>query len=371
VDVRCRGIAPLGAEGEQESAMPNLYKRGETWWARFKVRGIEYRRSLRTSTRSDAERRLKALKKDIEEEARFGILPPQSWQDVVLSWSAHATGDLSPKTLKRYLVSLRQCDQWLHGEQIQRIDIQKLREMVKGRKVAGASTATIRRDLTAISSVIDHAIDEGWAEENPTLTLRHRRMREKRDPIVLPDEAEIALVKSAAPSRFADAMDFARETGMREDEIFGLTWKQLRDDITIYGKRNRLRVIPYTRRAKKIAERQPRHIKSQYVFWHSDGERWKSPASRFGDIRRRVARKAAQAGDGFTGFRFHDLRHLYAVEYLKAGKGSLYDLQHLLGHASVKTTEIYLAFLTPEQKKAAMHGVAQKAAQKQRFTENG
>ena len=129
--------------------MPNLYKRGETWWARFKVRGIEYRRSLRTSARADAERRLKALKKDIEEEARFGILPPQSWQDVVLSWNAHATGDLSPKTLKRYLVSLRQCDQWLNGQQIQRIDIQKLRELVKGRRVAGASTARTYAQLIA------------------------------------------------------------------------------------------------------------------------------------------------------------------------------------------------------------------------------
>jgi integrase/recombinase XerD len=208
--------------------MPNLYKRGETWWARFKVRGIEYRRSLRTATRSDAERRLKALKKDIEEEARFGILPPQSWQDVVLSWNAHAVSDLSPKTLKRYLVSLRQCDQWLNGQQIQRIDIQKLREMVKGRRINGASTATIRRDLTAISGVIDHAIDEGWTDENPTLTLRHRRMREKRDPIVLPDEAEIALVKAQRLHRFADAMDFARETGMREDEIFGLKWSSSR-----------------------------------------------------------------------------------------------------------------------------------------------
>jgi hypothetical protein len=40
------------------------------------------------------------------------------------------------------------------------------------------------------------------------------------------------------------------------------------------------------------------------------------------------------------------------------------------GHASVKTTEIYLAFLTPEQKKVAMHGVSQKRAQQQRFAEN-
>jgi integrase/recombinase XerD len=345
--------------------MPNLYKRGETWWARFKVSGVEYRRSLRTSVRTEAERRLKSLKKDIENEALFNIGPPQTWQAVVLSWNTHATGDLSPKTLKRYLTSLKQVRPWLDGLEIRRIDIAKLREVVKGRRVSGSTTATIKRDLTAISGVIDHAIDEGWVEENPTLTLRHRRMREKRHPIVLPDEEEIALVKAKAPSRFADAMDFARETGMREEEIFGLTWKQIGPDtVTIYGKRNRLRVIPLSRRARRIAERQARHIRAPYVFYHGDGERWKSPASRFGDIRRRVARKAAH---GFRGFRFHDLRHLYAVEYLKAGRGSLYDLQKLLGHASVKTTEIYLAFLTPEQAKLAMHGVAQKAAQEQRF----
>lgn len=348
--------------------MPNLYKRGETWWARFKVSGVEYRRSLRTATRSEAERRLKGLKKDIENEALFGISPPQSWQAVVLSWNAHAVGDLSPKTVKRYLTSLKQVRPWLDGIEIRRIDIAKLREMVKGRRVNGATTATIKRDLTAISGVIDHAIDEGWTEENPTLTLRHRRMKEKREPIRLPDEEEIVLVKAGAPERFADAMDFARETGMREDEIFGLSRKQIgADSITIYGKRNRLRVIPYTRRARKILERQPAYIGSQYVFWHGAGQRWSSPASRFGDIRRRVARKAAH---GFRGFRFHDFRHLYAVEYLKAGKGSLYDLQQLLGHASVKTTEIYLAFLTPEQKKVAMHGVSQKRAQQQRFAEN-
>jgi integrase/recombinase XerD len=361
----------VGAKGEQESAMPNLYKRGETWWARFKVAGTEYRRSLRTSVRSDAERRLKALKKDVEEEARFGILPPQSWQDAVLSWNTHAVGDLSPKTLKRYLTSLRQVDKWLNGVELRRLDTATLRELVKGRRVSGATTATIKRDLTAISSVIDHAIDEGWAEENPTLTIRHRRMREKRDPIVLPDDGEIEIMKAACTSRFADAIDFARETGMREDEIFGLTWKQINtDSVVIYGKRKRLRVIPLSRRARKIAERQARHIKSPYVFYYGDGERWKSPASRFGNVRRSVARKAAQRGEEFTGFRFHDLRHLYAVDYLRAGKGSLYDLQQLLGHASVKTTEIYLAFLTPEQKKAAMHGVSQKAAQVQRFAEN-
>lgn len=347
--------------------MPNLYKRGETWWARFKVRGVEYRQSLRTTARSEAERRLSALRKDVEREALFGITPEQTWQAAVLAWNANAASDLAEATHKRYLASLKMLHPFLDGLHLRAVTIEKLREIIRGRKLQGAKTATIRRDLTAMSGVLDYAIGEGWIDENPTLTVRHKRMKERRLPITLPLEEEIALVKQGAPDRFADAMDFAREGGMREEEIFGLKRTQIgRDTITIRGKRGRIRVIPYTRRMRRIVERQPAYIGSPYVFWHSDGQRWKSPASRFGDIRRRVAQKAAH---GFTGFRFHDLRHLYAVEYLQAGKGSIYDLQHLLGHESVKTTEIYLAFLTPEQKKAAMHTVAQYGAQEQRFSE--
>ena len=88
-------------------------------------------------------------------------------------------------------------------------------------------SATIRRDLTAISPVLDYAIGEGWIQENATLTVRHKRMRERRDPIVLPTEAAMKAMLEASPDRFADAMEFARETGMRQDEIFGLTRRQV------------------------------------------------------------------------------------------------------------------------------------------------
>ena len=167
----------------------------------------------------------------------------------------------------------------------------------------------------------------------------------------------MAAMIAASPSRFADAIEFARETGMRQDEIFGLTRRQVGvGEITIKGKGRKLRVIPLTAQAKRILDRQAQHISSPFLFWHTDGRRWTSPSSRFGDIQRRVAQKAAREKREFNPFRFHDLRHLYAVEYLRAEKGSLYDLQKLLGHTSVKTTEIYLEFLTPEQVKSAQHG---------------
>ncbi len=337
--------------------MANLYKRGEKWWARFKVSGKEYRRSLHTAVKAEAERRLKAVRKEIEDEVLFGIGPPMSWQTAVMAWNQQATADLSPKTVTRYLVSLRQCHAALEGVDLRKIDVPKLRELVRARRLTGATTATIRRDLTAISSVLDYAIGEGWILENATLTVRHKRMRERRDPITLPTEAAIEAMIDASPDRFADALEFARETGMRQDEIFGLTRRQIgAGEITIRGKGRKLRVIPLTYQAKRILDRQPQHLSSPFMFWHGDGRRWTSPSSRFGDVQRRVARKAAQEKRDYSPFRFHDLRHLHAVEYLRAGKGSLYDLQKLLGHSSVKTTEIYLEFLTPEQVKAAQHG---------------
>ena len=46
---------------------------------------------------------------------------------------------------------------------------------------------------------------------------------------------------------------------------------------------------------------------------------------------------------GITGVRFspHTLRHSFAVSYLRNG-GNIYYLSRLLGHASVKTTEVHL-----------------------------
>jgi integrase/recombinase XerD len=351
----------------------NLYQRNGIWWARFKVAGVEYRRSLRTRVRSATAKRLKAVRKQIEDEAHFGILAPMSWPAAVVGWNENGTSTLGAATVKRYKVSLKQMRPFLDHMMVHEIDGTVLKDIVKARRAQFVSIATIRRDLTAVSSVLDNAADEEWIDENPVLPFLHRRrkknsLREKHEPIVLPDEPSIAMMLEVSPTRFADAQEFARETGMRQEEIFSLGHNMLnaRDGIiTMVGKGRKLRVIPYTAKAQAIVARQPQFIGSNFVFWHDEGKRWRSPGSRFTDIRRRVLRKAQKAAH-FTPYRFHDLRHLFAVEYLRSQKGSIYDLKELLGHASIKTTERYLEYLTPEEKKFAMHGAAQNGAQKQR-----
>jgi integrase/recombinase XerD len=347
-----------------------LYERNGILWARFKVRGIEYRESLRTRSLAIAERRLKAARQAVEDRVFYGVSEAVSWPQAVVAWDAWIKRqDKRPATVKRYLVSLTQLRPWLDGKEVQRIDAELIRSIVRDRAKQGATNATIRRDLTALSSVLDSAIDEEWIADNPAHSFDRRRLKERREPIVLPDDASIAAVL-ALESRFVDLAAFARETGMREEEIASLRHDQVDADrmavSLTHTKTRRRREVPLSPLALEIIGRQPQFLRSPFVFWRGSGERFKNVAAQFYATVNRAARKVAQQGGEFRRFRFHDLRHLFAVEYLRERRGSIYDLQLVLGHASIKTTELYLEFLTPEEQRLAKQGVAQISAQVQR-----
>ena len=51
--------------------------------------------------------------------------------------------------------------------------------------------------------------------------------------------------------------------------------------------------------------------------------------------------------------KFHDLRHSFAVDHLRTRRGSISHLQQTQGDESIKTTELYPKFLTPEERQQA------------------
>lgn len=313
---------------------------------------------------------MKVIRQEIEDRVYYGERDAKSWQEAVVAWDSWIRRqDKRDGTIKRYLVSLLQLRPWLDNKDVQKIDPDLVRQIVRDRSKLGVSNATIRRDLTAMASVLDAAIDEGWIDENPAHSFDRRRLKEKRDPIVLPNNESIAAVL-ALESRFVDMAAFARATGMREEEIASLRHDQVdksRMAITLtHTKGRRARQVPITAEALAIIRKQPQYLKSPFVFWRGEGERFKNVGSQFYATVKRVAQKMAQQGQPFRRFRFHDLRHLFAVDELRSGRLSLYALQQVLGHTSVKTTELYLDHLTPEEKQTAIHGVAQQAAQNQR-----
>lgn len=350
----------------------NLYLRAGIYWARFKCRGVEYRESLRTRSERVAVKRLAARREEIEDQVVYGIAGPIGWQDAVVSWSEDATRSLGALSYKRYLSSLRQLRPFFDHLSIQEIDGDVLKELVKARKRAGVKNATIRRDLTAASSVFNHAIDEGWIAENPTEGINRRRIvPERKARIVLPREDMMALVFPRLDTRLRDVCEFTREVGLRLDEACMLKHSAVdRRERTITvenGKGQKVRTVPLTAEAEGIIDRQPRYIGKPWVFWQDKGDLLCEVSSRITGANRRAARKAAQDGVEFQAFSHHHFRHLFAVEYLRRGRGSIYDLQGEMGHSNISTTEDYLAFLTPDQARAAKSSVAQRGAHEQRF----
>ena len=347
----------------------NIFKRNGICWARFKVRGVQYCFSLRTRSEAEAERRLKSERQRVIDQAYYGAADPVSWEAAVVAWhNAIPRLDIGENTVKRYIVSLGQVRDWFDGVHVQKIDTALIKTFIRERSRRGATNATIRRDLSAISSVLGVAVDENWIEDNPAKMIDRSRVKEKREPITLPDPDDIAAVL-ALGSRFTDMAEFALETGMRENEIVTLKHNQVKGNVATLTKTkwDIVRAVTLTPRALEIIDRQPRHYREQYVFWRGDGAAFKNVSAQFYATVRRVQRKVLQSGGHFRPFRFHDLRHLFAVEYLRNQRGTIYSLQQEMGHTSIKTTEYYLRYLTAEEQQAAKHGVLQNGIQDQRL----
>ena len=152
---------------------------------------------------------------------------------------------VGPKTAKRYLVSLKQLSPWLEGRDLADIDGRLVAEIIRERQRTGVTNATIKRDLGALSSVMNFAILQGWIETNPVLP-KLALVPERRDPIMLPSDRDIALVLERAPGMVGAMITAALKTGAREDELAKAKRGDLdhiRKQLTVVGKRNKLRVI--------------------------------------------------------------------------------------------------------------------------------
>jgi integrase/recombinase XerD len=326
-------------------APKGCFWRDDVLWGRVKIGGRDLRRSLRTDDPKIARQRREQWKKRLVAGVHFGEVR-HTFDEALVAWTPWIERQVGANTTKRYGVSLAQLKPFLAGKFLDEINGNVIADIVRSRN---ASNATIKRDLNALSSIMNFSIGQGWVESNPVLP-RLRLIKERRDPIILPQAQDVDLMLARAKGSFAKLIIAARVTGARQEELAGARWSQLdlqRKRLTVLGKGNKRRVIDLTPfDSYKVFEELPKGTPNSWLFWHDRGERFKTVASRFTYLSRDLTRKHPE----FRRFRVHDLRHLHAVEWLQSGR-SLYDLQQRLGHTSIQTTEIYLQFLTPEEQR--------------------
>ena len=216
----------------------------------------------------------------------------------------------------------------------------------------GYAPATIARKVAAVKSFCGYLLDHGDLTENPTASIDSPRAP-KATPKPLSTQEVDALLRqpltSTTPEAIRDSsmLELMYATGMRVTELVSLNLDSLHltprpGSVRCIGKGDRERTIPVYDRAMDAVERyldesRPRLLKGrpqEALFVNRRGERLTRQG--FWMILKNYAR-AAEIASRVTP---HTLRHSFATHMLRGG-ASVRDVQELLGHANVSTTQIY------------------------------
>jgi integrase/recombinase XerD len=373
-------------------APDGCFWRNGTLYGRIQTGGTDVKWSLRTDDPKVAASRRKTERARAIAAQRYGD-QRRTFTEAMEAWGKYIVNEISPNALRRYTSSLAVLQPYLEGLYLDQMDKRLIGSIVESRRdipyvprgkkhPIKVSVATIKRDLTALSSVCGYCVDEDWMESNPVMAWlkpggrRKSRLQERRDPIMLPEPEHIQMVVDRAPGLFAEMIRAAVKTGARLDELGKgqrAHFDKARKQLTVVGKRNKLRVIDLEDDGEdfgyQLFSALPAALETKALFWHRPpkGKRstsepgarpYRQISSNFGRIVEAVARRAQKQEQDFRPFTFHHLRHVHAVNWLKSGR-SIYVLQQRLGHTSIKTTEMYLAYLTAEEKQKVMFGTKQ------------
>ncbi|MBK7644206.1 MAG: tyrosine recombinase [Planctomycetes bacterium] len=217
------------------------------------------------------------------------------------------------------------------------------------RRAQGRAEASVARELVAIRMWMRTLVREGQLAKDPTALLASPRLARALPTTLSVEEVEALLGVCAgeAPLEQRDRalIELLYATGARVSEAVSLRTDALEPRLRVvrlFGKGSKMRVVPLGEEARLALERWMeggrrvcvRKGDPHLVFVTRSG----AGMSRQ-DAWRRVVLAARRAGIG-RAVSPHTLRHSFA-SHLVEGGADLRAVQELLGHASIRTTEVY------------------------------
>ncbi len=344
--------------------MASLYRRGQIWWVRFRADGSHVRRSAHTQNKSEARAFLLRLMDEHAAEARAEE-PGFTYADAVERFFSEAA--LKPRTKDTYRSNDRACRATFGSLRLSEIGRKTLADHISLRKRAGVTDATIRRDLAFLSSMFSMAVRWDWIDINPVTAVGKRSLKEARPRTRFLTRAEFERLRASAPPYLRPILTLAVETGMRREELLGLTVKSIdleRREIHLdKTKTNAPRRVPLTDTAMVTVEtllNARNRPSSPYLLCKADGSRYVDPKKAFAS-----ACKASRIND----FRWHDLRHTFASWWVQGG-GDLYRLSRVLGHSTLQMSARY-GHLRTDDLHEELRTLAQKWSQERQTKAQG
>lgn len=227
----------------------------------------------------------------------------------------------------------------------------------------------VKKTNKVLNMFFGYAEKEGYIIKNPCKNISLPKEKkaintilEKKQYFQYYNEDEINKLKEVFKgNKFENVVLFALGTGMRRGEIFGLQWSDLDfdkkeihvihnlsylADISTDGKKeyhiklnspkteNSVRIIPMSTNIYNLLSSMEKS--SDFVFAPNNGH---FDLKYFQKVYQGKLKEA-----GIKNKTFHDLRHTFATMLITHG-ANLITVKELLGHSSIKTTEIYLEAL--------------------------
>jgi len=268
---------------------------------------------------------------------------------------------------------------------LEKVSTERMETLASGLLSSGRSPKTVRNLLTFLYSVFEHAIANGWCQENPVRRVARLKWCRAGDAspdlqfLTVPElEAVLRAIpdevvqRAPAPTRRGrpgpapppppDVLGpvlrililAAAFTGLRQSELLGLRWR----DVDWVAQRIRVRNAFVrgehssegksdlsTRRSVPMASRLARELDAwsrRTVFNGDEDLVFAYPHTGRPIDRSKVTRRFQDAcrAAGIRVITFHNLRHTFATRLAAHGE-PLRALQEYLGHADAKTTQIY------------------------------
>lgn len=198
--------------------------------------------------------------------------------------------------------------------------------------------------LTALRSLYRLGTKIGYLTRNPTAVLRNRPVVQRRAERILSEQEVKTLLSAPMLARNRALLYLLYAAGLRASEVVSLQWRDVRYrpdldqiQVTVFGKGGKTRavlvpaILPFLMPGSN-------DIQEHYLFHrphHPD-----RPLTR-GQVHHIIKTVASQQPGINPAVSAHWLRHAHATHALERG-APLPLVQATLGHASIKTTSVYL-----------------------------
>jgi integrase/recombinase XerD len=272
------------------------------------------------------------------------------WLDAFLQYSAGEC-HLADNTVAAYGRDLRRFFTWLNGRSIPALSIRELADYTAWLHAQGLGPSTLARHLVSLKVFFRYLQLEGVLQDNLAELLGSQKLWERVPKVLSPEQVD-RMLECPRPTdvfwhRDRALLELLYATGCRASEISNLKSCDVHLDdgyCMCHGKGDKQRLVPLGDRAAQAVRAYLQHDRGVLVARAGVDAGWLLLSYRGRRLRREriwelLKRYAARVGVP-ANVSPHTMRHSFAT-HLLAGGADLRQVQEMLGHASIATTQIY------------------------------